>query len=149
MANTKDIQRRIKSVESTQKITRAMEMVAANKMKRAVDAVFKSRSYANLGWKTAFHIANTLNDSQPSHPFLSPTLETPEKIGVVLITSNRGLCGSFNINVVNKMHQAIEEFRKKRGDLKIDVNILGKKGYTARKYYGYEISREFPKKDLI
>ncbi len=150
MAGIKDIQRRKRGIENTRKITRAMEMVAATKMKKAVDAVLKTRRYAELGWMTVSNIAETFHGNEVIHPFFSPATEKPENIEIILITSNRGLCGSFNFNVVNKMHQVIEKYKKEVGeDLNVELNVLGKKGYIANRYYGYEIKREFPKEDII
>ncbi len=150
MAGIKDIQRRKRGIENTRKITRAMEMVAATKMKRAVDSVLKTRRYANLGWMTVANIAGTFHGNEVIHPFFSPVVEKPQSIEVILITSNRGLCGSFNFNVVNKMHQVIENYKKNVGGrLDVRLNVLGKKGYIANRYYGYEIKREFPKEDII
>jgi F-type H+-transporting ATPase subunit gamma len=152
MSSIKDIQRRKQGIVNTQKITKAMEMVAATKMKRAVNSVLKSRRYANLGWMTVSNIAKSLNgnEGEPIHPFLVPIKEKPKNIEIILINTNRGLCGSFNFNIINKMHKTILNLKKKFGqDINIGLNILGKKGYIADKYFGYKIKREFPKEDIV
>lgn len=151
MANIKDIQRRKRGIESTQKITKAMEMVAATKMKRAINAVVKTRRYAKLGWMTVSNIAKTFNGTEEViHPFIVPVSEDFKNIEIILITSNRGLCGSFNFNIVNKMNQAILEYKQNSSQaINVELNIIGKKGYIANKYYGYKIKREFPKEDLV
>ncbi len=150
MSGTKEILRRKRGIENTQKITKAMEMVAATKMKRAVDAVLKTRRYSELGWMTVSNIAGTFDGKEIIHPFFSPMGEKPQKMDVILITTNRGLCGGFNFNVVNKMHQFIQQYKKEVDEgLSVELNVMGKKGYIANRYYGYEIKREFPKEDII
>lgn len=152
MSSIKDIQRRKQGIVNTQKITKAMEMVAATKMKRAVNAVLKTRRYANLGWTTVSNIAKSLNGNGEGsiHPFLVPVKEKPKNIEIILINTNRGLCGSFNFNIINKMHKTIQKLQKDVGqDLNVSLNILGKKGYIADKYFGYKIKREFPKEDIV
>ena len=102
--STKDIQRRIKSVGNTKKITKAMEMVAASKMRRAVNMVIATRPYANLSWNTILNLSQTNSDSV--HPLLQKK-EQYKKILLVLISSNRGLCGGYNIQLVNKAIDSI------------------------------------------
>jgi len=152
MANTRDIQRRIKSINNTKKITRAMEMVAAAKMRRAVEAVLRTRTYANLSWLTVLNLAQTSsNNSNGLHPLLSPR-KTIKKIGIILVTSNRGLCGGFNSAIINKAHQSIKKYQiSEDGSSKIatDFILVGKKGAVVSKYYGYNIAAEFPKEDII
>ncbi|MEA3398417.1 MAG: ATP synthase F1 subunit gamma [Patescibacteria group bacterium] len=148
MANTRDIQRRIKSVGNTKKITKAMEMVAAAKMRRAIEAVLKTRTYANLSWTTILHLSRCANsDSDGLHPLLSKR-NNPKKIGIILISSNRGLCGGFNTTVINKAHESV---KKHQAEKKIDTDfiLIGKKGALAHKYFGYNIAAEFPKVDII
>jgi F-type H+-transporting ATPase subunit gamma len=145
MANTKDIQRRIKSVNSTKKITRAMEMVAAAKMRKAIEAVLRTRTYANLSWITVLNLSSSLN---VEHPLLSKGKEKSQKrVAVVLISSNRGLCGGYNTNIINKAHQSI--VKNQAEGVETDFIIIGKKGAKIRKYYGYNIKAEFPKDDAI
>ncbi|MFH1661982.1 MAG: ATP synthase F1 subunit gamma [Candidatus Falkowbacteria bacterium] len=139
MANARDIQRRIKSISSTKKITKAMEMVAAAKMRRAIEAVLKTRTYANLSWETILH----LSQSSEKHPLLLKK-EKIKKIGIILITSNRGLCGGFNTAVINKVHESI----KKHGDIESEFITVGKKGSAVKKYYDYNIVAEFEKLDI-
>ena len=73
MANARDIKKRIKSIGNTKKITRAMEMVAAAKMRQAVEAMLKTRPYANLSWATILNLARTVKGQggQESHPLLA------------------------------------------------------------------------------
>jgi len=146
--NTKEIQRRIRSINSTKKITRAMEMVAATKMKRAIEAVLKTRTYANLSWETVLSLSESLgNNGSNMHPLLSKRNEIGHT-AMILITSNRGLCGGFNSNIMRKAHNSIEMHEKKNGR-KVDLLVIGNKGKDMYKYYGYNIEAVFPKADII
>lgn len=143
MAKTKEISRRIKSITSTKKITKAMEMVAAAKMKKAVDAVLKSRTYANLSWETVLHLAALASaKAEALHPLLMPRAEI-KKIAVILITSNRGMCGGYNTAIISKAESSV-----KKHNLSTDFIVSGKKG-TAIHHHGYNISAEFEKSDLL
>ncbi len=123
-ANTKTIKRRIKSVKNTKKITKAMELVSAAKMRRAVEAVQNSRAYAQLAWELLAHLSEIR--STVKLPLLA--VRPVKKVLVVLMSSNRGLCGSFNSNIIKKTIRAIRE-----NESNADVNIiaLGKKGGEA------------------
>lgn len=146
MANTKDIQHRIKSVNNTRKITRAMEMVAAAKMRKAIEAVLKTRTYANLSWETVLNLSASLN---VEHPLLAKGKEKSKKrVAIILITSNRGLCGGYNTNIITKAHESVKLHEGKE-DIATDFIVVGKKGSSVRKYYGYNIEAEFPKDDVI
>ena len=96
MANTKELRERIKSVKSTQQLTRAMKMVAAAKLKRAQDAIVQLRPYAQKLGEIMGNIAADMSDDLDS-PYTKE--QKPEKVLLVVITSNRGLCGAFNTNV--------------------------------------------------
>src|SRR5574339_313187 len=93
--NTKAINRRIKSVVNTRKITKAMELVAASKMRKAVGAVLASRPYAQMAWGLVSRLERA---GEEAHPLL----KAPEKgrTLAILITSDRGLCGGFNAQVL-------------------------------------------------
>lgn len=144
MAKTKEIQRRIKSINNTKKITRAMEMVAASKMRKSVEAVLKTRTYANLAWVTVLNIAGAINSGKKLHPLLT-VHDDIKKMAVVLISSNRGLCGSFNSNVINKAVNSV----KKHGNIETDFIVVGKKGLSVNSRFSYNISAEFEKADFI
>ncbi|MBU4375721.1 F0F1 ATP synthase subunit gamma, partial [Patescibacteria group bacterium] len=149
MANTRDIQNRIKSISNTKKITKAMEMVAASKMRRAIEAVLKTRTYANLSWNIVLNLsqAGNSNGGQALHPLLAKR-ERIKKVGIVLITSNRGLCGGFNTAIVNKAHKSVEK-HKELGKENSEFIIIGKKGAIVKKHYNYDIAAEFSKEDII
>ncbi|MCK5061964.1 ATP synthase F1 subunit gamma [Candidatus Parcubacteria bacterium] len=147
MANTRDIQNRIKSISNTKKITKAMEMVAASKMRRAIEAVLKTRTYANLSWRIVLNLSQTGNGNgeQTLHPLLTKR-DKVKKVGIILIASNRGLCGGFNSAIINKAHNSIKKHAKQE---KPEFIIIGKKGAIVKKYYDYDIAAEFPKADII
>jgi F-type H+-transporting ATPase subunit gamma len=151
MAKAKDIQKRIRSIGSTKKITRAMEMVSATKMRRAVEAVLKTRSYANLSWATVLNLSQAINNSTGNlHPLFQKRQQV-KKVAIVLITSNRGLCAGYNTAIIKKAHESIKKHHLKDGNLETDVDfiLIGKKGQAVYRYYGYKIVAEFTKQDII
>lgn len=141
MAKTKEISRRIKSVSSTKKITKAMEMVSAAKMRKAIEAVLKTRSYANLSWETILRLAKAA-EGENSHPLLTPRPAT-KRVAIILITSNRGMCGGYNTAVINKAKDSI-----KKHQVTTDFIIVGKRGISVYNQ-GHEIAAEFTKSDLL
>ena len=149
MASARDIQNRIKSISNTKKITKAMEMVAASKMRRAIEAVLKTRTYANLSWRIVLNLsqAGNGNDKKALHPLLTKRKRI-KKVGIILISSNRGLCGGFNTAIINKAHNSVK-MHMKPGKEKPEFIIIGKKGAIVKKYYNYDIAAEFPKADII
>lgn len=118
MANIKDLKKRIKSTKGTLKITTAMKLVSAAKMAKAVDAIVNSRPYANELEKTV-KTMTTLNESY-HHPYLEKNTN-PENY-LLVISSNKGLCGSYNFQLVKK----VKEFVKNNSATKI--LSIGKKG---------------------
>lgn len=140
MASGKDIRRRIKSINSTKKITRAMEMVSAAKMRRAVASVLGIRPYAHSAWSVLTNLARAFENSQ-GKGFLE--VREVKSVLMVVVTSNRGLCGSFNTQVAKKIREEILhpeklkinrigkkkiESKIKDSELKIDFITVGKKG---------------------
>ena len=135
MANTRNIQRRIKSVANTSKITKAMEMVAAAKMRRAVEAVLKTRTYANLSWLTVLNLSQAVNVEHPmlvnSHRNSRDSIATSQdnknkkKVAIILISSNRGLCGGFNIQTLKAVNKLIADYKEK--NVKVRLRGIGKK----------------------
>jgi len=106
MATLKDIQRRIRSVEKTQQITSAMRMVAAAKLRRAQDAIIAARPYAQKMYATLGEIGRRQKDAE--HPLLQHR-ERREVLEVLVVTSDRGLCGAFNANVLKRSQAVITE----------------------------------------
>jgi F-type H+-transporting ATPase subunit gamma len=143
MAQTKEISRRIKSVTSTKKITKAMEMVAASKMRKAIEAVLKTRTYANLSWEMVLHLARLAETkSETLHPLLTKRKEI-KKAAIILISSNRGMCGAYNSAIISKAKESI-----KKHNVETDFILAGKKG-LALNNQNYNIVAEFEKNDLL
>jgi F-type H+-transporting ATPase subunit gamma len=128
MANLKIIRTRISSVKSTRQITSAMKMVAAAKLRRAQDKIVRLRPYANKLHEILMGLTQSLADSEGDNIYGRKT--EPEKILVVIITSNRGLCGGFNSNVIKETRKVIAEkyiTQYKSGNLWFIA--IGKKGF--------------------
>jgi len=136
MAGTKEIKRRIKSVKNTKKITKAMELVAASKMKRAVSSTLASRLYAGYSWEILTSIAKNLEENK-NPLFIEREVKN---ILLVLITSNRGLCGAYNAQVIKK---AILLLKIQDKNINIDFVTIGKKGDTMLRRLGKNIIASF------
>jgi len=122
---TRAIKRRIKSVRNTRKITKAMELVAGSKMRKAVSAVLGTRPYARLAWDTVQKIGSVTDTA--SHPLLRRHAKV-ERVMLILITSDRGLAGGFNANMIRKTLAAIASY----GDsVHVDAITIGKRGADA------------------
>jgi len=134
MANLKEVRNRISSVSSTQQITKAMKMVSAAKLKRATNAIVQLRPYANKLKELLSNLSASLEDG--SSPFLQQ--REPVRVLVVVVSSNRGLAGAFNTNVIKTANNLIAE--KYSDQLKagnVSVVAIGKKAqefYERRKY---------------
>lgn len=104
MANVREIKRRIRSVRNIAQVTRAMQMVAASRMRRAQEQVLATRPYSAKAWEVLTHLAAQRGSNQAVHPLL--TRRDPiETTGIVLITSDKGLCGAYNSNIIrNTLH---------------------------------------------
>ena len=122
MANLKEIRNRIASVSSTMQITSAMKMVSAAKLKKAQDAITAMRPYANKLTELIQNLSESL-DGEGQNPFTSQRAE--EKILIISITSNRGLCGAFNTNIIKEtLRLSKEDYAGKT----IEIMGIGKKG---------------------
>ena len=130
-----DYKRRIRSVKSTQQITRAMKFVAAAKLRRAQEGVFAARPYAHEILRVLRSAAARLEE--PVHPLLERREE--ERILVVVLTGDRSLCGAFNSNVIRR---ALEFFRENKSQ-KIQVMVVGKKGRDTLHKRGYRFLNEY------
>jgi F-type H+-transporting ATPase subunit gamma len=135
MAGTKEIKRRIKSVKNTKKITKAMELVAASKMKRAVSNTLSSRLYAEYSWELLTSLSSKLEEI--THPFFNENKKIDKSL-LVLITSNRGLCGSYNSQAIKKSLSII-----KKSTTNLDIITVGKKGDVAMQRIGQNIIASF------
>lgn len=127
MASLRDIRKRIKSVKSTQKITRAMKLVSAAKLKRAQSAILAARPYADSLQRMINRIAasENLKQAESLHPLLTAR-ESRERAMVIVLTSDRGMCGAFNTNVLRRADLFIGE--QKSEFVQLDVSTIGKRG---------------------
>lgn len=139
----KIINKRLRSLGNTKKITKAMEMVAAAKMRKAVNAVLASRTYAETAWQTLQDIVEKINNED--HPLLEKR-DKIRNICVVLFTSNRGLCGGFNNQLINFAHAFVKE-NFSGGAVGLEWVALGKKGALALARHQEKIVAEFEKPD--
>ena len=140
MANSKAIKSRIKSVKSTKKITKAMELVAASKMRRAISSTLASRLYAEYSWEILTSIAK--NVEEITHPFFieREKKDAKQNILLILITSNRGLCGAYNSQIIKKVLTLLKTRDK---DTNIDIIAIGKKGDMMMRRLGKKIIASF------
>lgn len=134
---TRTIKRRIKSVKNTRKITKAMEMVAASKMRKAVNSVIGSRPYSKLAWNTVKSIGSRVDASL--HPLLRKE-ETVKNVLVLLITSDKGLAGGFNTNILRKTKKIMEELGE---GINIQTICIGKRGADAMRRMNLGIMASF------
>jgi F-type H+-transporting ATPase subunit gamma len=135
MANLKDIRDRIKSVKSIQKVTKAMKMVAAAKMRRAQENMEKARPYNHRLVEIIQHLLPSVERS------MLPLLEIRDvkRIAYVVVTSDRGLAGSFNSSILRKAHSDIDEFGKEN----VDIFCIGKKAKDYFKSRQYNIVESY------
>jgi len=123
MPSSKAITTKIKSVQSTRKITKAMEMVSASKMKKAQDRMRASRPYVERTFNIVMHIAKA--NTEYHHPFLQKRDEV-KRVGAIVVTTDKGLCGGLNTNVLRLVLQQHREWRAKGID--VDYVAIGSRG---------------------
>ncbi|SMC21241.1 F-type H+-transporting ATPase subunit gamma [Andreprevotia lacus DSM 23236] len=124
MAGGKEIRTKIKSVKNTQKITRAMEMVATSKMRKAQDRMRAARPYGEKIRKVTAHLAQALVDYQ--HPFLIGR-DTVKRVGIIVVTSDKGLCGGLNTNVLRLALNKMKGWDQ--NGVETAVTAIGNKGF--------------------
>jgi F-type H+-transporting ATPase subunit gamma len=122
MANAKEIRTQIKSIKNTQKITKAMEMVAASKMRKAQDRMAASRPYAEKMRNVIGHLADASSDF--THPYLAGG-EDVKKVGIIVVATDRGLCGGLNINLFRKTLQFMQE--QEKAGVEVELSVIGRK----------------------
>ena len=142
---TREIKRRIRSIKNTRQITKAMELVSAAKMRKAVANVLATRTYAKLAWEMLGELAQRTEPSR--HPLLVRR-KAPGRLGLVLITSNRGLCGGFNHQLTHRANQYIAKHLKQPGARGADVIAVGKRGRDIMVRYNLPLAAEFTKTDI-
>jgi F-type H+-transporting ATPase subunit gamma len=134
MAGSKEIRTKIKSVENTRKITKAMEMVAASKMRKAQDRMRASRPYAEKIRNVAAHLS--FANPEYKHPYLVKR-DVVKNIGLIVISSDKGLCGGLNTNM---LRLSINQMKSWEADGKaISVSAIGNKGFSFMNRVGANV----------
>ncbi len=137
----KEVRNRIKSVQSTQQITKAMKMVSAAKLRRAQDAIIQMRPYAQ---KLQEMLSNIVSNIEGGAAISLAETRTVERVLLIVITSDRGLCGAYNSNVVKLAKAVVEEKyseQMKKGN--VAVWNIGKKGWESLTKMGYKTDATF------
>jgi len=122
MAGAREIRTKIKSVANTRKVTRALEMVSASKIRKAQDLMKSSRPYARAMKQVIGHLAKA--NSEYRHPFLNERKET-KRVGYIVVSTDRGLCGGLNSNLFRKLLAEIRAWQEKK--VEVDVVAIGTK----------------------
>ncbi len=134
MPGTKEIRVKIKSVQNTRKITKAMEMVAASKMRKAQDRMRHARPYGEKIRNVAAHISHA--NPEYRHPFLVHR-DSIKRVGVIVITTDKGLCGALNTNLLRMVLNQYKAWQAEGEE--IDVCAIGNKGFTFMQRLGANI----------
>lgn len=137
----KEVRNRIKSISTTQQITKAMKMVSAAKLRRAQDAILQMRPYAQ---KLQEMLSNIVSSTTSDMELALATERNVERVLLIPITSNRGLCGAYNANVI-KMTRAViaEKYAAQHARGQVTVLPIGKKGYEFFQRNGYKMVDNF------
>ena len=135
MANVRDIRRRIRSVRSTQQVTKAMKMVSAAKLRRSQERIMATRPYANQMLAVLNSLATRANPD--THPLLA--VRGTEKVELLIVTADKGLCGGFNTNIIKKATAFIEENKERV----LTTHLVGRKGRDYFKKRGYTVTGEY------
>jgi F-type H+-transporting ATPase subunit gamma len=134
MPGTKEIRVKIRSVQNTRKITKAMEMVAASKMRKAQDRMRTARPYAEKIRNVAAHISHA--NPEYRHPFVVER-DTVKRIGIIVITTDKGLCGALNTNVLRLVLNQYKEWQSQGEE--IDACCIGSKGLAFLQRIGVDV----------
>ena len=133
MAGEKEIRNQIRSIQNTQKITRAMEMVAGSKMRKAQDRMEQARPYAEKMRNVISHVAAA--HSEYKHPFLVE--RENKRAGIIVVSTDRGLCGGLNTNEFRRVIQRLDEWREE--GIESDFCVIGNKAGMFFKRFGANI----------
>ena len=137
MANLREIRRRISGVKSTSKITQAMKLVAAAKLRRAQDAIISARPYAFSLRDLLVHLLSRVDRN--TLPLMMERSEV-DNVLLVVVTADRGLCGAFNTNIVKAAQQRIEtEYAEKHAEGKLKLICIGRRGFNHFNKRGFNI----------
>lgn len=137
----KEVRNRIKSVQSTQQITKAMKMVSAAKLRRAQDAIIQMRPYAK---KLQEMLSNIVSNADSSANIALAEVRTIKKVLLIVITSDRGLCGAYNANIQKTALSTIEQrYSEVHGNGNLTIWAIGKKGAEFFQKRGYKVDTHF------
>lgn len=154
MPGIKELKTRIRSIGSTRKITRAMQMVSAAKMRKSQDAVLQSRSYSQMAWDIIQNVAKKGAFSDP----LIRVYPDAKKIGIILLATNRGFVGSLNTNLIEKIKELdpsapadafAQDDNSANQELICEIVTYGKKGQIVAARMNKNIAADFPKADRL
>lgn len=138
MAGLKEIRTRIASIKTTRQVTSAMKMVSAAKLKKAQDAILKIRPYAGKLNEMLLSVSSSLQDVEVDSAYT--VNRTPEKVLVVLISSNRGLCGSFNLNIAKKAVELVQtKYSQQHQNGNVEFLCIGKQAEKQVKLRGMNV----------
>ena len=141
MATAREIKNRIRSVKNIAQITRALEATSASKVRRAQARVLASRAYAEKAWEILVNVQRTAQNGTPLHPLLTPRDEI-KTVKLILITSDRGLAGAYNTNIVRTSRRFAQRFGKP-----VEWVTVGRKGRDSIIRLGEDVVAEFPNPD--
>ena len=133
MAGAKEIRSKIASVQNTQKITKAMEMVAASKMRKSQDRMAASRPYAETMRKVIGHLAH--GNLEYKHPYLED--RDVKRVGYLVVSTDRGLCGGLNINLFKKVVKHVQQQQEQ--SIEVQFALIGQKAVSFFKNYGGKV----------
>ncbi|MBK8493667.1 MAG: ATP synthase F1 subunit gamma [Chitinophagaceae bacterium] len=137
----KEVRNRIKSVQSTQQITKAMKMVSAAKLRRAQDAITQMRPYAH---KLQEMLSNIVSNSDGDVSMALAAERPVENVMIIVVTSDRGLCGGYNSNLIKLAKQVIaEKYPQQHAKGKVQILPIGKKGYENFTKLGYKVVNQY------
>jgi len=143
-ANAKEVKQRLNSINNTRKITKAMELVAAAKMRKSVESALMTRSYHSLAWEIVERLVNSklwFSSKNPIKRFFEEEDKKPGKTTLVVFTSNRGLCGAFNSNIIRLSAKYIKENEN------CEIITIGNKGAASLSAMGKKIDLAYEKND--
>lgn len=134
MASLKEIRAKVTSIKSTQKITRAMQMVAASKMRRAQERMEVGRPYSENMRRVVSHLVNASSDYK--HPYM--TNRQVNRVGYILVSSDRGLAGGLNINLFKQLMHHVKEFQDQ--SVEAEFAVIGSKGVSFFRSFGGKVT---------
>jgi len=142
MASTRELRRRIGSVKNISQVTRAMQMVAASKMRRAQENVLATRAYSERAWRILAHLASQRAETEELHALLR-RCESLRHVAMILITSDRGLCGGYNHSILRVAHDYTAACQQEDEPITVEFITVGRRGASYMSRYGRPVLAEF------